>query len=201
MPVQNPLETVLVADLIYRERAARDACLWPEMLACWHSESYVDVSWFQGSGADFTAASQRDSAASQTLSFHQMAPSVVTVRGDRALADTGCAIHAMRLLGEVEVAVISHTRLLSRALRRGDDWLIAGLRMIYIRDLLVPRDPTRMPVIDQSVLQDFRTSYRYLSFILTQSGHAPRMDLPGIDKPETVAALCAGERHWLEKDS
>ncbi len=201
MPTQNPFDSVLVADLISRERAARDASLWPDMLACWHSNSHVDISWFQGTGPDFVAASRHNESGNQTLSFHQMSPSVVTVRGDRAIADTGAAIHAMRFLGEVEVEVVSHTRLLFRALRQGDTWLLAGLRMIYIRDLLIPRDPTRLPVIDPSVLQEFRTSYRYLSFILTQSGHVPRTDLPGIDKPETVTALRAEERQWLETES
>lgn len=201
MPTQNPLDTLLVADVIQRERAARDACLWPEMLACWHPQSHVDISWFQGSGADFTAASQRNSAAGQTLSFHQMGPSVVFVRGDRARADTGCAVHAMRLLGDLEISVVSHTRLLSRVLRHGNQWLIAGLRIIYIRDLLIPRDPTRIPAIDESALQNFRASYRYLSFMLTQSGHVPRLDLPGFDQPETVTAVRAGEQRWLEEDS
>ena len=196
-----PYDTLLISNLIQRERAARDAGLWSEMCACWHPQSHVDVSWFQGSGMDFTTASESAARAGQTLSFHQMGSSVVTVRGDRALVDTGCAVHAMRQLGQSEVVVIRHKRLLSRDLRQGDDWLIAGLRMIYIRDLLVPRDPTCVPVLDQSVLRSFRESYRYLSFILTQSGRAPRMDLPGVDQPESVVALRTKERQWLEEDS
>ena len=127
------------------------------MAECWHPQSLVDVSWFHGSGAEFTAASARN-AAGKTLSFHQMGPSVVTVHGDRAIVDTGCAVHGMLTLNVVDVGVISHTRLLSRALRSGDNWLIAGLRVLYIRDLLVPRNPNQVPEIDKAALSGYRDS-------------------------------------------
>ncbi len=172
--------------------------MWTAMYDCWHPESLVDVSWFRGSGADFVAASASNSTG-KTLSFHQMGPSVVNVRGERAMIDTGCAVHAMLTLQSAEVAVISHTRLLSRAVRCGDDWLLAGLRIIYIRDLLVPRDPGRLPVINEEMLSGYRDSYRYLSYVLAQSGHTPRTDLPGMDQPATVTELRAGEQSWLEE--
>ena len=75
---QECVDRMLIAELIQRERAARDAGLWQTMAECWHLESLVDVSWFRGSAAEFIAASARN-AGSRTLSFHQMGPSVVTV--------------------------------------------------------------------------------------------------------------------------
>ena len=189
-------ERAEIADLVQRERAARDAAMWTEMAACWHPQSLVDVSWFKGSGAEFTAASERNTRSS-TLSFHQMAPSVVTVRGDRAITDTGCAVHGSRLLGDIEVIVVSHTRLRYRALRTEGEWLLAGLRVAYLCDYLVPRDPGRPPLLDQSALTKFRPAYKYLSYILSQSGHAPRTDLPGADQPESLKQLQAAELAWL----
>ena len=115
--------------------------------------------------------------------------------------DTGCAVHGMRSLQGAEVGVVSHTRLLSRVLRSGGNWLIAGLRVLYIRDLLIPRNPHQVPDIDEVELSGFRDSYRYLSYVLAQSGHVPRTDLPGVDLPETVAALRAGEQRWIEAGS
>lgn len=197
MSSSQVLDRMLVAEVIQHERAARDAGLWAEMAACWHPESTVDVSWFKGDGAAFTGASEKN-AAGQTLSFHQMGPSVVTVREGRAIAETGCAVHGMRMLGGAEVAVISHTRLLSRALRVGRDWLLAGLRIVYIRDLLLPRDPTRIPTLGAADLSRYRPSYQFLSYILAQSGHVPRTDLPGVDRPDSVSELRAAERAWLD---
>ncbi len=191
-------DRMLVAELVQRERAARDAGLWDIMAECWHPNSLVDVSWFRGRGADFVAASARNSGG-KTLSFHQMGPSVITMRGSRALADTGCAVQAMLLLEGAGVAVISHTRLLSRAVKEGDDWLLAGLRVIYIRDLLVPRNPNRVPAIDETALNGYRDSYRYLSYVLAQSGHAPRVDLPGFDEMANVTSVRLGEQHWLHE--
>ena len=86
------------------------------------------------------------------MSFHQMSPAVVTIKGDRALADTGCSLIGISQLDGVDVAHIGYTRLLWRVQRAGERWLIAGLRALYLSDLLLPRNPGRIPKIDESVL-------------------------------------------------
>ncbi len=197
-PEQECVDRMLVAELIQRERAARDGGLWPEMAACWDLESHIDTSWFHGTAADFIAATERNASVSKTLSFHQLGPSVITVQGDRAIGDTGCAVHGMLTLNQADVAVISHTRLLTRAHRVQGKWLLAGVTVLYVRDLLVPRNPTRVPRMDNAILRSFRDSYRYLSYVLSESGHVPRNDLPGVDLPESVTALRAEEGLWLQ---
>ena len=195
---QECIQRVLIAELIQRERAARDGGLWQVMAECWHPQSRIDTSWFRGSGAEFVAATEKNANTGKTLSFHDIGPSVVTVKGDRAISDTGCAIYGMLTLNQADVAILSHTRLLSRALKVGDKWLLAGAAVVYVRDMLIPRNPTQVPEIDNALLTSFRNSYRYLSYVLAQSGHAARTDLAGIDLPETVAALRARESRWLE---
>ncbi len=191
------IDRASVADVIGRERAARDGRRWTEMAACYHPDAFVDVSWFRGGGEAFVEAS-RKVAAGPTLSFHGMAPAVVTVNGDRALAETACSLHGMTELEGVDVALIGYTRLLWRALRSGDGWLIAGLRAMYVSDMLLPRNPSRVPAIDDEILRTFRPSYKYLSYIITKSGRTIQDDLPGIDRPESVTALRAAEQQWLE---
>ena len=78
-------------------------------------------------------------------------------------------------------------------------WLIAGLRGIYIRDTLIPRNPNQVVKLDEERLSKFRPSYRYLSYVLTAGGQPAHDDLPGVDQPETVAALRAAESKWLEQ--
>jgi hypothetical protein len=194
------VDRAAIADVIQRERAARDGRLWADMAACYHADASVDVSWFRGGGDAFVEAS-RKVADGQTLSFHSMSPAIVTVKDDRALAETGCSLHGMTELDGVDVALIGYARLFWRALRSGDRWLIAGLRATYISDMLLPRNPSRVPQIDDAVLRTFRPSYKYLSYVITKNGRAIQDDLPGIDRPESVVALRAAEQQWLERST
>lgn len=168
------------------------------MKACWDPDGIVDVSWFHGNSATFIEASMR-SASKPILNFHQMSPSIVTVKQDRAIADSGCAVHLMAKIDDVDISVVSYMRLLSRAQRHNDGWLLTGLRAFYLRDILLPVNPMRIPQIDEVELNKFRPSYRFLSYCLAQAGEVPRTDLPGVDRPETVAALRAGEQQWFEQ--
>jgi hypothetical protein len=194
------VDRAAIADVIQRERAARDGRLWADMAACYHRDALVDVSWFRGGGDAFVEAS-REVAGGPTLSFHGMSPAVVTIKEDRALAETACALHGMTELDGVDVALVGYARLLWRALRSDDRWLIAGLRAMYISDMLLPRNPNRVPQIDDDVLRTFRPSYKYLSYVITKNGRTIQDDLPGIDRPESVVALRAAEQQWLERST
>ena len=200
MPFADFVDQVAVGDVIQRERAARDGRLWAEMAACYHPEAVVDVSWFRG-GSDAFVEASRKVAGGATRSFHSMSPAVVTIKDHRALAETPCALHGMTELDGVDVALVGYTRLLWRALRSGDRWLIAGLRAVYLSDMLLPRNPSRVPQIDDDALRAFRPSYKYLSYIITKSGRTIQDDLPGIDRPESVVALRAAEQQWLERST
>jgi hypothetical protein len=126
-----------------------------------------------------------------------MGPTVTRISGRRALADSGAAIHVVGKVDGADVDVVSHVRLLARAERRTDRWLLAGLRALYLSDLVLPLDPSRVPAIDTAKAATFRSSYRYLSYMLAASGLPPRESLPGIDRPETVKTLRDAESAWL----
>ena len=191
------LDAYAVDALIQRERAARDAQRWDEMAVCYHPDSHVEVSWFQGSGADFVVGSRK--LAAMTFTLHQMSPAVVSIEGDRAIADTGCIIHAFTMLEGVEVTIASHGRLLWRALRSGDDWLIAGMRAYYIRDTISPTRPGVVPVIDEELYQSFRRPFRSIAYSAARAGR-PVRELPGTDRPEEIATMVQAERLWLAGD-
>ena len=200
---QRLMDQAAIADVILRERLARDNACWPEMESYYHPESTVDVSWFQGSGAEFVAQSkwQADKriASSSAINFHVMSPAVVTVKSNRAIAETPCSLRSFMDLGGVAVSRDSFVRLLWRARPLDGRWLIAGLRCIYVRDLLYSCQPGQVPALDEARLKSYRLSYRYTAYMLTELGLSPRDDLPGDDRPETVAALRAGEQQWLDK--
>jgi len=193
---QDQADCTAIDGLIQRERTARDAGMWAEMASYYHPQSHVEVSWFSGSGADFAERSSKI-AGGKVYTFHQMSPAVVTVNGDRAVADSGCCIHGLTEIDGVDVDIVSYTRLLWRALRSGDGWLIAGMRAYYLSDAILPVNPGQIPRIDQQVFAALRRSYRSIAYSMTQSGFPVRDDLPGIDRPESVAALKAQEQKWL----
>lgn len=191
------LDQVAISDVIHRERLARDSGAWDEMASLYHPDASIDVSWFQGSGADFVEAT-RKAIRPGVLNFHMMSPTVVSVRGDRALAETPTALQAFMQFDGLDIIGTSFLRQLWRAQRTGGDWLIAGLRGIYIRDQMSPCDTGQVLKLDEAKLRSFRQSYRYLSYRLAALGMNPRDDLPGVDRPETVAAVRAAELQWLD---
>ena len=195
---QVATDSSAVTDVILRERLARETHNAADEAACFHPDAIVEVSWFKGSAAKFIEAG-KNNPDTETVHFDSMSPGVVWLKNDRAISDTACAVHTFSLLDGIEVSTTSYTRLLWRVQRSEGQWLIRGLRGIYIRDTLIPRDPTKVPKLDEEKLRGFRPSYRFLSYILTANGAPAHNDLPGVDQPEVVAALRAAEREWLEQ--
>ena len=191
-------DRVEIQELVQRERLARDLQQWDVMAAAYHPDAVVDISWFSGTGPEFVAAS-RKAAERGLLSFHQMGPTVTTIAGARALAESGAAIHVVGKLDGAEVDVVSHARLFARAERRTDRWLLAGFRILYLQDMIVPLNPSHVPKIDPAEAAKFRASYRYLAYMLAAIGLPPRDTLPGVDRPETAKALQDGETAWLQR--
>jgi hypothetical protein len=196
---QGGAELLVIAeiqDLVQRERRARDFQCWEEMADCYHPDAEVEISWFRGTAAGFVEGSRKIAAAG-TRSIHQMAPSVVTVRGGRALSDTGCEIHVLAPLDGVDMIVSSQARLLSRVERRDRRWRLSGFRTLYIWDALMPVRPSRLPKFDEAELQRLRPSYRHLAYVMGRLGHPFPDTLAGVDDPATEQALRGREQAWL----
>lgn len=194
--LQAMLDKAGIAEVVQTERAARDQAQWARMLDTYHADSVVDLSWFHGSGPEFVAASRRMFEAGRH-SAHQMGATLVTLRGDRALAHTPCAVTARTHLDGVEVEVTTHSRLHERAERRDGVWRIARMGIIYLRDGLAVVNPSERVALDAAKLAAYRPTYRFLSYLLAHVGQQPRLDLPGIDRPETVQPLLDSDDAWL----
>ena len=190
-------DRVAITDVILLERWSRETHN-PEIAAsCFHSDAWIEVSWFKGTALEFVESGKKGPPPN-TLNFDSMSPPVIWVRDSRAIAETSCAVHTVLTLDGTEVINISYTRLLWRTQKVKGRWLISGLRGIYISDTLSPCGPYQELKIDTKKLSAFRASYRYLSYVLDAGGRPARDDLPGVDRPETVKALRAAERQWLE---
>ena len=189
------LDRVMILDAMARERAARDAGDWDALASSYTSDSLVDLSWFTGTGEAFARASA--GMAEKMFSFHEFGASVIDIHGDRALGNSSCTIHLIAGMDGVDVDVLGYIRSRARLRRHGDRWLMAGLKAVYLHDLIVPLNPSQPPRIAPGTLEKYRRSYRSLCHMLVGQGLPARDDLPGVDKPETVAALVAAETAWL----
>ncbi len=210
MPVEEGLKDLRadkqdIIELLHRERNARDAGRWDEMASYYHPDSSIEVSWFRGGGAEFCERSRKQAERSkqrpdgaERTNFHELGVTVVDVEGDRALADMQCTLHSFFPLDGVASKMTGFTRLLWRAERYEGRWMIAGLRCVYVRDLITACNPSRQPVLDEAELASYRLSYRYVTYNLARLGLEAQNDLPGEDRPETVAAMRAGETAWLD---
>lgn len=194
------LDRAAIADLIQRERAARDSAFWDEMAGYYHPDSWIEVAWFKGSGEEFVRLTKKNWRSSGNINFHDLGAAVVTLNKDRAIAEMACTLHGFYNRDGVDVTGTGYIRLLWRAKRLEGRWLIAGLRGLYIRDLLQPCNPNQRIVLDEEKLATYRPSYKFLTATLTYLGRQPTNDLPGVDRPETVTALREGELAWLQED-
>jgi SnoaL-like domain len=185
-----------VADLILRERMARDTMNWEEMKSYYHPESIVNVSWFYGTGAEFVEKS-KTAVRPNLINFHMMTPPVVTRHGDRAISDTPCVLRSFSTMDSVEASYEGFVRIFWRARRDAGRWLIAGLHCIYVVDMFHARNPSKPPHFDDVKLATYRNSYRYLMANLANHGISVRDDLVGADRPASVAAAKDAEHSWL----
>lgn len=185
-----------VAELVQTERAARDQGQWDRMAACYWPKSVVSISWINCSGPEFVEAS-KTAFAEGVRHVHQMSPCIVTLKGDKALAETGCTILLGGRVGGVAVGVTSQARLYSRAERRNGTWKLISLTAAYFGDTMAAKDPREFPELENDQLAGYRAPYRYLAYLLAETGKSARPDLPGIDRPDLMRRLFEAETAWL----
>jgi hypothetical protein len=200
LKIMSVEDIVLVQQLLCREREARDRLWWDEMRSIYAEDSWIDLSWYEGSGKGFIDRSI-DLANRGTSSKHRLGPVVVRVSEDgvRALATVSTIIESRFTLNGIEVDLGSETRLIYKAVKSTHDhrWRLSGLNCIYECDHLTPAIPGQSIKIDPEELRLYRSSYRCLSFFLQQQGISVRMDLPGDDRPELVNRLYDDAFSWL----
>ena len=193
--IRDSADITLITQLILRERTSRDLGDWEQMRDCFHPDSIVRISWFNGSGPDFVKGSI-DMARRGMLAKHRLAPILVNLHGDRAVASLTGIIDIPMVIDGVDLVLSAYGRFLYRVERRDQVWRIYGFDCIYQRDELTPAILGQTPVIDPGALQNFRPSYRNLAYCLSLTGYTPNPDLPGEDRPETAQKLMAEINAW-----
>lgn len=182
-----------ILELIRFERYCRDNALWDEMRKCFSPDSFVNISWYQGSGDGFVTASMH----SPDYAPHRTFGPLTWLRGDRAVTILPVSIQTRKEIGGVLCELTADSRLVFRTVKRGGQWYIAGFEGVYDKDSLVPVLPDAQLTVGAETLSKFRESYACLSYVLTLAGLPVHDDLPGRDRPETERALMEKLDRWL----
>ena len=89
--LREAADIVAVQQLILRERLSRDLGVWEQMRDCFHDDSTVRLTWIDASGPEFVRRS-KEMAERNVKAIHQLDPILVTLAGDRAIAQLGAII-------------------------------------------------------------------------------------------------------------
>ena len=184
-----------ITQLVVRERESRDLCMWNRMESCFYEEAYVDISWFQGSGKAFVEAS-KDMFERGMCAKHRLGPILVSLNGDRAVASLSAIIDVPETIQGVELTLSAHCLMLYKVEKRNASWGLMSFGAIYRRDEFVPAIPGQTLEIPEDELKSYRPSYRHLCYSLSLAGYEPNNELPGEDRPETVAASLEAVYSW-----
>ena len=196
--VLDSADITAITQLILRERESRDMAKWDTMRDCFHPDSIIKISWFNGNGGDFVDGSI-DMAKRGMLAKHRLGPVLVTLAGDRAIASLTAIIDIPQNVDGIELILSAHGRFIYRAEKRDDVWRIFSFGCIYMRDQLTPAIPGQTFSIDPAELEGFRPSYRNLAWCLMKTGYEVDHDLPGEDRPETVDSLMREVNDWASR--
>lgn len=185
-----------VAQMILRERQARDRGWWEQLRTSFHPTAPVFLSWIDGSGAQFVDGSKAMSA-SGLRPVHRLAPPVIQVVDDRAVVELAASIAVALEIGGVEADLVSYSRLLYQVDHDDDDWKIASLTAIYEADALTPALPGTALTIDLGAVRLHRKPYRFLAYHQHLRGGTVPDDLYGEDRPDEVSSLYDHVYAWL----
>lgn len=187
-----------VTQLVLRERQSRDRGWWTRMADCFAEDSVVDMSWFNGSGAEFVRRSRQMSEGGWGgLSVHRLSPPAIRCGGHRALAELPLAIEFRVTVDGVEADLASYCRSQYRARWTDGVWRIVAITSIYERDTCTPVVPGTRLDIAQEDIAGYRSSYRFLAWYQSRLGIKLRTDLLGDDDPGPVARQYEAEAAWL----
>lgn len=191
-------------ELIQAWALYRDQGRWPELLETFHPEGTIAVTWFAGPFNEFVARSQKAAqvaVATGSSSKHQIGWPIVSLAGDRAIAETNVSILGRQTLNGVQVDNISYGRFLDRLERRAGTWRILERVAVYEKDRLDPviPGPAFERLMAESDFSPYPEAYRFLAHRLVSAGRTLASPILCHGSAETQA-LYGRYQTWLRAD-
>lgn len=152
---------------------------------------------------DFVAASQRGMDAGAFI-MHRCHGTTTDINADatRAVTKMKATITQRFLLERCEVDAESDCRFCFFWTKDPltQDWRARFVRHWYEKDKLLPVDPRKVPALDDELLRQFSSGYRYLAYCQEKTmGVKVMRDMPGHRREKGVegGSVVCGEKHDL----
>ncbi len=165
------------------------------MADCFHDESTVTISWFQGSGSDFVAQSKAMTERGVS-SRHRLGPPTVRIHSDRGVVILPAVVETYPSVDGEACVLNAYCRLLYRVIKAGGGWKVAAIEVVYERDELRPLAPGARITVDDAELAGLRAPYRFVAWTMSKAGVTISQELPGDDRPAVVDALHVDAFNW-----
>jgi hypothetical protein len=165
------------AELVQAWGFARDQQRWDDLLAIFHPEGEIAVSWFRGPYTEFVAHCRRISghgSGQGPVSKHELWPARVTLNGERALAETSVAILVRQTIEGIAVDLTSYGRFLDRIEKRSGEWRMVERAALYEKDRLDPVEPSPAfaEMLAKADTAKFPAPYRYMAYRVEAAGRS-----------------------------
>ena len=188
-------EKYACAEVILSWGLYRDQRRWPELVATFHPDGEIAVSWFRGPFAEFVEHCKRGGP-----SKHLIMPPLVRVNSARATAETSIVIIVRQVIDGLPVDMTSRARFLDRLERRDGDWKILERAALYEQDRLdpvVPSDAFTKLMREADAAQEHPEPYRYMAYRLA-AAKRPLAEPVHYDGAPHTQELVARYGVWLE---
>jgi hypothetical protein len=170
----------------------RDLAEWDQLLALFHPDATIEVTWFEGKFTDFVDGSKK-MGQSDFKTKHLIASPVITFNGDRAICETNAMI-----IGDnatLNLGCVAHNRFYDLIERRQGVWKVLRRQSIY--DCGYFTFNSGMMDIDQAELQNCPREYAALAYLLAKSGF-PVKRLFATKGSDLERRMKQDAQHWIE---
>lgn len=184
-----------IRELLEYERYTRDNGLYAQEGSCYSDNAMIHVSWYDGPAKGyFEKVAQANGGGAK----HKIYYTAVWTNGNKAIAEMPVMMLSPRVkLDGQAVDLHSYARIFMRLEKQNGLWKILDGDCIYERDELVPVVPDQPVNIDTAELASYRESYQGLCYVLARTGMQGGDNMPGDDKPETVAKVYTAASEWF----
>ena len=174
----------------------RDQGKWDALLATFHDDGTICISWIDGPFAMFVAAS-KVAAGNQRLSLkHYIGVPRLEVIRDRAISEVNVTIMLRAKTDAGEIDVTSYARFFDLVEKRNGVWKIFRRTGIYEKDRAEPVDRATLPDAFFEGLDAYPAELRFLASTLAQFG-VSTSPTTVLDKSPQVKKLYQDAAVWL----
>ncbi|KAL8738588.1 MAG: hypothetical protein Q9181_000639 [Wetmoreana brouardii] len=199
---RTALDEFQITALLRRERYCRDSRQWQKLRNCYHpepSKTKIEVAAFKGNIDGFMNVSQMTTPPGLKI-LHPIDPVDIEIQGSKAVAWSMDRTIARFDHKHNELELTTWCRTVSRLMKLGNaGWKICSWETVYNRDQIVAVDPSVTLTALEGV-DKLRKSYRHFAWFVSLKGVKIPEDLPGDDKPDSVAQVFKKSQAWLNSE-